>query len=213
MSSSSATMSSASKLLKDCLQAYPTHRAVQAKDKVFYEGILLQVRALYAAKNPTDEREIVRFKLDINGLNNVVAAKTEHIAYLDAHMESFKQGLETGAKAVEGKGVHWDAQDLLKYIKDDEHKYLEEVALYTARAHMAVCEVSAVWIETFGKEEGEGDAAESVIKGVEKMGLGEEEKKAKKEEEKEEKAEEKKTGGRLKGKARKEAKKALAGQK
>lgn len=217
MPSSSTTTPSAKEVLQEALALYPAQRAVQAKDKAFYEGIGLQVRAIYAAKEATStERELMRLELDVRDLDIIIRGKEEHVAYLDAHMAAFQKGLETGAKAVEGKGMHWDAEDLITYVKADRAEYEKRDTECMMVWLPVQARLSPVWVETFGKKvweeeekkkgEAAGDAAAELVEGWEKLGVKEAGEEAAEPLQAEKKEEEKKTGGRLKGKARKEAK-------
>ena len=106
-------MSDAKQRVQKALQTFPTNRAVQVKDKTFYEHILPQLRAVLAKRQtqlPENDEDLRNIFTDISALEKVVA-KTDYIAFLDQHMNAFQEGLATGAKSNEGKTMHWDAED------------------------------------------------------------------------------------------------------
>ncbi|CAO2648744.1 Nn.00g096930.m01.CDS01 [Neocucurbitaria sp. VM-36] len=211
-------MSDAKQRVQKALQTFPTNRAVQVKDKTFYEHILIQVRAVLSKKQtqlPENHQELRNLITDISALEEVVAVKTDYIAFLDQHMNAFQEGLAKGAKANEGKAMHWDAEDLIKYVEDDEKVYLEKIGGFKVKWEVATNLVNPEWLKAFGEMyvvAGKNDDDELVegIKGLDlKMEKGEEAK----EMGAERVAGQSKGPGRLKGKARKEAKKAAAAKK
>ncbi|KAF1845579.1 uncharacterized protein K460DRAFT_405831 [Cucurbitaria berberidis CBS 394.84] len=216
--SAQTDMSNAKQRLQKALQTYPTNRVVQDKDKTFYEHILLQVRAVLAEKQTQlaeNNEELKSLRIDISALERVVTIKTDYVAFLDKHMNAFQEGLATGAKANEGKAMHWDAGDLIKYVDENEKAYLEKIEGFAVEWEVAIVLVNPAWVKAFGEmyvdtsKKGDGDLVEG-LKGLDMKGEKSEEKD---ELGAEEATEQKKGSGRLKGKARKEAKKAAAAKK
>ncbi|KAH7391713.1 hypothetical protein BKA66DRAFT_439514 [Pyrenochaeta sp. MPI-SDFR-AT-0127] len=217
-------MSDAKQRVQKALQEFPTSRTVQMKDKTFYEHILLQVRAILAKKESqsTSERELHHLRTDIANLDEVVDIKTDYIAFLDQHMRAFQDGLAKGAKKREGKAMHWEAGDLIRYIDQDEDAYLERTGTFKRKLDYAVSLVNPAWVEAFGEMYVEGktenqeeltEESAQFVTDTAKQGIENEGKGVEKGLESDQNIGEKKTGGRLKGKARKEAKLAAAAKK
>ena len=214
--SSQSSIADAKQSVQKALKAFPTNRAVQVKDQKFYEQILLQVRAVLDKKQPPEgSQERMNLLIDIGALEKVIEVKTRYVAFLDEHMAAFQKGLETGAMANEGQAMHWDAASLIKYVEDDEKKYLERVEGFKTTWEVAIEYVNPAWVKAFGEMYVDAGKKEDEVlaEGVKGLDL----KADKGEEEKDVEAEgakaQTKAPGRLKGKARKAAKKAAGAKK
>lgn len=202
---------SAKSILQSALTTYPGTLTIQRNAKASYAAIALQIRTTIASKAlSASASELQDLCDDIFRLDSLMDIKTRHLAYLEKHMAAFQRGIQMGAKDIknEGRAMHWDAEALITFVEKDKRIYSWRVETFELMEKDIIAGISPVWLK------GVEDKVEGVDddEGLEKMAtmqlkevmvgteyaLGGEGGK--------------KTSGRLKGKARKEAKSKAAAE-
>jgi hypothetical protein len=106
-----------------------------------YASILVQVRAILAAKPAPEEVDLLGY--DVSALERIVKVMEEFVASVTKHMSEW-------TAAHDAHGVDWEGEEHLRFLEDDFARFVGMRERMEGERRLAQSILRPVWVERYG---------------------------------------------------------------